>query len=114
MVRRVHELRDTWAGFDFPAFRIGVGVHTGRVIAGNMGSPRRLQYNVQGAAIDIAAGIEVQTNEFHTEILISADTNERLPAKERQVLGCAELGRPAELAGVEGTREKLLLFPVRT
>jgi adenylate cyclase len=109
MVRRVHELRATWEELGCPGFRIGVGIHTGPVIVGSVGSPRRLTYTAIGDTVNAAARIEPENKTFKSEILISAATYQYLPAAERGRLGCAEEPLTVELRGV-GT---LNLYPVR-
>jgi adenylate cyclase len=95
MVRRVHELKEQWARFDRlgvwkPAggMRIGVGVHTGQVVVGTVGSPGRLDYSAIGDTTNAAARIEAKNKDLGTEILISGVTYAALPPEERTRLGC--------------------------
>jgi adenylate cyclase len=109
MVRRVHELKEQWARLGNPAMRIGVGIHTGKVVVGAMGSPGRLDYTAIGDTVNGAARIEAENKKFGSEILISATTYAALPEDEKQALGCAE--QPLE-ASVKGKKQKLHLYPV--
>jgi len=49
----------------------GVGVHSGTLIAGNVGTENRLEYTVLGDTVNIASRIEGQTKQFSTEVLVS-------------------------------------------
>ncbi|MBY0525057.1 MAG: adenylate/guanylate cyclase domain-containing protein [Gemmataceae bacterium] len=109
MVRRVHQLKDRWAKLGYPGMRIGVGVHTGKVVVGAIGSPRRLDYTAIGDAVNAASRIESENKRLHTEVLISAVTYAALPNEARARLGCATL--PVD-AMVKGKQQVLQLYPI--
>jgi class 3 adenylate cyclase len=58
--------------------RHGIGVHTGRVVAANIGSKDRLSYALVGDTVNIASRIQDLNKKFGTDILISATTVKKL------------------------------------
>ncbi len=67
------------------AFRIGVGVNSGPVVAGSIGGAGRLNFSVIGDAVNVAARVEAATRDLDEDFLVSAETARRLgPAFERR------------------------------
>lgn len=69
----VEELKKLKEPFDF-----GVGINTGPMIVGNMGSSDRLNYTVIGDEVNLGARLEAQTRNFNVRIIISQSTYEKV------------------------------------
>lgn len=100
--RLVKELNRDAAARDWPELKVGIGINTGIVTAGNIGSPRRLDYTVVGDTVNTAA--RLMAGAAPGQVLISAAT-------------AAELGGEAQLRALppmmaKGKTEAIQVFSV--
>jgi adenylate cyclase len=78
MVKRLPVLNAALAGDGIGAVRIGIGIHTGEVVAGKIGPDERVEYTVIGDPVNVASRIEGLTKQTGSTLLVSAATVERL------------------------------------
>jgi class 3 adenylate cyclase len=78
MRRRLAEWNDHRRALGKPPLRHGIGIHTGMVIAGNIGSTERRSYALVGDPVNLASRIQGITKELGADILISGETRKRL------------------------------------
>ncbi len=79
MIGRMHELRAEFQARGWPEVHIGVGVNTGMMNVGNMGSQFRLAYTVLGDAVNLGSRLEGQTKTYDVDFIVSESTALAVP-----------------------------------
>lgn len=113
-------LNERFAARGWPDVKIGVGVNTGRMSVGNMGSEFRLSYTVMGDAVNLGSRLEGITKQYGvgilaTETTVAADPAHqfmkidvvRVKGKETPVAIYQPLGRKGELSEEAGKMAQL-------
>lgn len=102
MQRSVRELDDEFERRGWPKLHIGVGINSGRMSVGNMGSEFRMAYTVMGDAVNLASRLEGLTKEYGVGVLVGQQTRDLLPS------GWAF--REVDLVIVKGRREPVAIY----
>ncbi|MBN2447062.1 MAG: adenylate/guanylate cyclase domain-containing protein, partial [Phycisphaerae bacterium] len=103
--RRLAELRETYEKRTGAALRMRVGLNTGDVVVGNMGSRKRFNYTILGDAANLASRLEGANKAFGTETMV-AESTWRLASgafQGRQLADLRVVGRKTAVAVYELT-----------
>jgi adenylate cyclase len=74
MSRALDALNERWEKAGLPSLRMGIGIHTGFVFAGNVGGRDRIKYTVIGDPVNVASRVEGLNKDLGTTILITEET----------------------------------------
>src|SRR5690606_515513 len=79
MVAGMTSLQEQFKAKGWPEIKIGVGLNTGEMTVGNMGSEFRMAYTVMGDAVNLGSRLEGLTKNYGVYIIVSEFTKEKAP-----------------------------------
>jgi class 3 adenylate cyclase/ABC-type nitrate/sulfonate/bicarbonate transport system substrate-binding protein len=101
-VRRMEQVNDTWRAEGKPTLRIRIGLNSGEVLVGNVGSSDRFSYTVMGDGVNVAARLEGLNKVFTTTICISDSVFDFVASKV--------VARPLRHVQVKGRKQAFLVY----
>ena len=102
MISVLKKLQAGWAAEGRPKIEIGVGINSGPVLIGNMGSKHRFNYTIMGDTVNLASRLEGLNKAFATRLIISEFTYEKVRNKI--------VARELDFIRVKGKRKPVRIF----
>jgi len=104
MIEELLHLQQNWGKRNLPIIDIGIGINTGDMVVGNMGSIERMDYTVIGDNVNLASRLESLTRQYETKIIISEFTYEIV----KDIVKTESLGE----VKVKGKEKKVKIYSV--
>ena len=104
MLGDLEAFNDSIAAEGVPPFGMGLGINTGNVVVGNMGSEQRFDYTCLGDSVNLASRLEGQSKPYHVKLVIGQRTYELV--KDEYL--CLEL----DCIAVKGKKEGVNIYTI--
>jgi adenylate cyclase len=101
MLERMNAVREDFVERGWPPIHIGIGINTGVVSVGNMGSRFRMAYTVLGDPVNLASRLEGLTKTYGVEIIVGENTKQAVPEL---------VYRELDLVRVKGKAEPVAIY----
>lgn len=101
------ELNKSFAEKNLPLFDFGIGLHSGNVLAGNIGAEKRMEYTVIGDTVNTASRIGDLCKTYKTDLLLSESTVEKIKILDESV---ATSLKYVDDSAIRGKTETVKLF----
>jgi adenylate cyclase len=102
MLKTLQDVNQQWEGQRRPILQIGIGINTGLMMVGNMGSERRFDYTVIGDNVNLASRLEGLTKRYGVDIVVSEST--------WALVNEGFIGRELDLVRVKGKQNPVAIF----
>ena len=102
MIQTLLNLQQEWVRRGLPKLEVGIGINTGSMVVGNMGSRDRLAYTVLGDTVNVASRMEGLSKEYRTRTVVGEAT--------RRAAGDLFVFRALDLVAVKGRSEPVAVY----
>ncbi|NOT14599.1 MAG: adenylate/guanylate cyclase domain-containing protein [Methylotenera sp.] len=79
MLKALETVNQSFAAKGWPAIQVGVGLNTGLMTVGNMGSEFRMAYTIMGDAVNLGSRLEGLTKQYGVQLIVSEFTKDQVP-----------------------------------
>ncbi|MDZ7344471.1 MAG: CHASE2 domain-containing protein, partial [candidate division KSB1 bacterium] len=102
MIANLREIQKRWSANAQEYFQIGIGINTGKMIVGNLGSQQKFDYTAIGDEVNLGARLEGANKQYWTAIIISESTYEQVKSRAR--------ARELDLVRVKGKLKPVKIY----